>query len=254
LKVAMFGGPGSGASNSVLPGGGDDLTKSSGQDARGESDVKKREMGAAVAKEVQARQDQARLENLKSKIENLINNNPKLNEYKSQIRLNAVMDGLHIQIVDDQNRPMFDSGSALVKPYMRDILREIGASLVDVDNRVALAGHTDATPYGSGDKGYSNWELSADRANASRRELVLAGLREEKLVRVLGMAASHPFLPEKPNDPINRRISIIVMTKEAEERLNQPFEAKPITEMPAELPKELTLPSPIKLPLPPAKP
>jgi chemotaxis protein MotB len=254
LKVALFGGPGSGASNSVLPGGGDDLTKSSGQDARGESDVKKREMGAAVAKEVQARQDQARLENLKSKIENLINNNPKLNEYKSQIRLNAVMDGLHIQIVDDQNRPMFDSGSALVKPYMRDILREIGASLVDVDNRVALAGHTDATPYGSGDKGYSNWELSADRANASRRELVLAGLREEKLVRVLGMAASHPFLPEKPNDPINRRISIIVMTKEAEERLNQPFEAKPITEMPAELPKELTLPSPIKLPLPPAKP
>jgi chemotaxis protein MotB len=95
---------------------------------------------------------------------------------------------------------------------------------VDVDNRVALAGHTDATPYGSGDKGYSNWELSADRANASRRELVQAGLREEKLVRVLGMAASHPFLPEKPNDPINRRISIIVMTKKAEAAAMQGYE------------------------------
>lgn len=254
LKVALFGGQGSGMSNSILTGGGDDLTQSVGQDARGEADAKTRELGAAVAREMQAKKDQVRLENLKSKIENLINNNPKLSEYKSQIRLNAVMDGLHIQIVDDQNRPMFDSGSALVKPYMRDILREIGASLVDVDNRVALAGHTDATPYGSGDKGYSNWELSADRANASRRELVQAGLREEKLVRVLGMAASHPFLPEKPNDPINRRISIIVMTKEAEERLNQPFEAKPVTELPQNLPKELTLPSPIKLPLPPAKP
>jgi chemotaxis protein MotB len=107
---------------------------------------------------------------------------------------------------------------------MRDILREIGAALKDVENRIALTGHTDATPYGSGDRGYSNWELSADRANASRRELVLAGIPDAKLARVVGLAASYPLEPDKPFAPINRRISILVMSKEAEERMNKSFE------------------------------
>ena len=229
FMIAMFGGPGSGGATSILQGGGDDLVKSVGEQAKGDQEVKTREISAAVAREDQAKQDQAkldkvRLENLRAKIENLINTNPRLDEYKDQIKLEAVVDGLHIQIVDEQNRPMFDVGSALVKPYMRDILREIGTALNDVENRVALAGHTDAVPYGSGVRGYSNWELSADRANASRRELVAAGMPEEKLLRVLGLAASTPLLPDDPRSPLNRRISIIVMTREAEDRLNQTFE------------------------------
>jgi chemotaxis protein MotB len=108
---------------------------------------------------------------------------------------------------------------------MRDILREIGAALSDVENRIALTGHTDATPYGSGERAYSNWELSADRANASRRELVAAGLPEGKLARVVGVASSQPLLPDRPFDPVNRRISILVMTREAEERLTRSFES-----------------------------
>ncbi|MBW0171681.1 MAG: OmpA family protein, partial [Hydrogenophaga sp.] len=144
---------------------------------------------------------------------------PKLSEYGSQIQLEKTTDGLHIQIVDQGNRPMFDAGSSLVKPYMRDILREIGAALGDVENHIALAGHTDATPYGSGDRGYSNWELSADRANASRRELVAGGLPDNKLRRVEGLASSRLLRADQPNDPINRRISIVVMTQEAEERM-----------------------------------
>lgn len=226
LKVALFGGSGSGASNSILNGGGNDLTQSVGQDAKGETDAKTRELGAMVAAAKQRELDNARLENLKQKIDSLINAKPELTEFKNQIRLEKVADGLHIQIVDEQNRPMFDTGSALVKPYMRNILREIGTVLIDVDNRLALAGHTDATPYGSGDRGYSNWELSSDRANASRRELVTAGVPDAKLLRVLGMSSSSPLLPQSPFDPINRRISIIVMTKEAEERLNKTFEAE----------------------------
>ncbi|WP_160012659.1 response regulator, partial [Rhizobium sp. 18055] len=122
---------------------------------------------------------------LQAKIDALISENPRLKEFKSQIRIDVTPDGLQIQIVDDQNRPMFDSGSALVKPYMRDILREIGAALGGVENRISLAGHTDAAPYGNGDRGYSNWELSADRANASRRELVAAGMPDAKLGRVV---------------------------------------------------------------------
>jgi chemotaxis protein MotB len=131
-------------------------------------------------------------------------------------------DGLHILIVDDQNRPMFDTGSALVKPYMQEILRTLGQALGDVENRIALAGHTDATPYGSGQRGYSNWELSADRANASRRELVAGGLPDDKLRRVEGLAASVPLLPDQPQDPSNRRISIVIMTREYEDRMFPP--------------------------------
>ncbi len=95
-------------------------------------------------------------------------------------------------------------------------------SLGGVENRISLAGHTDAKPYGSGDRGYSNWELSADRANASRRELVAGGLPDDKLRRVEGLAASVPLLPEQPLDASNRRISIVIMTRDYEERMFPP--------------------------------
>ncbi|MCS4511212.1 flagellar motor protein MotB [Xylophilus ampelinus] len=220
LQVAMAGGNGAGNSSSIIPGGGNDLSKVHGQVRRSDSDAdKKSRISPEAAKAEVAKQDAKRMQALQAKIESLITESPKLKEYKSQIRMEITPDGLQIQIVDDQNRPMFDSGSALVKPYMRDILREVGAALNNVENRVSLAGHTDASPYGNGDRGYSNWELSADRANASRRELVAAGMPDAKLVRVVGLAASDLMEPDKPNAPINRRISITVMTREAESRL-----------------------------------
>ncbi len=220
LKVSLQGGTGAGASTSILPGGGKDLTEKTGQAARGSAEaLVKRRMAEEATKAEAARQDARRIANLRAKIEAMITSNPKLNEYSSQIRLETTPDGLQIQIVDDQNRPMFDSGSALVKPYMREILREIGAALNDVENRISLSGHTDSTPYGNGERGYSNWELSADRANASRRELVAAGMPDSKLGRVVGLAASSLLAPQTPTAPINRRITLTVMTREAEERL-----------------------------------
>nr|MCU0958011.1 OmpA family protein [Hydrogenophaga sp.] len=174
---------------------------------------------AQMARAEQAKRDAVRIDVLQRKIQELVANNPQLAEFGSQIRLDKTQDGLYIQIVDAQNRPMFDTGSALVKPYMRDILQAIGAVLVDVENRIALAGHTDAMPYGNGQRGYSNWELSADRANASRRELVAGGLPDDKLLRVEGLASSRLLHPDQPNDPTNRRISIVVLTQEAEQRL-----------------------------------
>jgi chemotaxis protein MotB len=220
LKVAMTGGDGAGNSSSVIPGGGTDLTKVHGQVKRSDSDLEKqRRMSIDTARAERARQDAARIKALQSKIDAMITENPRLNEYKSQIRIDVTPDGLQIQIVDNQNRPMFDSVSALVKPYMRDILREIGAALGGVENRISLAGHTDAAPYGNSDRGYSNWELSADRANASRRELVSAGMPDAKLGRVVGLAASDLLEPDNPRAPANRRITITVLTREAEERL-----------------------------------
>ena len=222
LKVAMMGGSGAGASNSVVQGGGSDLTKQSGQNKRSESSpdpILGKKAALDVARAEIAKQDAKKLAALSAKISSVISNNPRLAEFSSQIRLETTPDGLQIQIVDDQNRAMFDVGSALVKPYMREILREIGAALGGVENKISLDGHTDRSPYGNGDRGYSNWELSADRANSSRRELVAAGMPDDKLVRVTGLASSNLLDAQNPVSPVNRRITILVMTREAEERL-----------------------------------
>jgi chemotaxis protein MotB len=116
---------------------------------------------------------------------------------------------------------MFELGSSVVQPYMRDILRAIGDVLNEVDGRVALSGHTDAAPYAGGERGYSNWELSADRANASRRELVAGGLGRDRIVRVVGLADSSLLMKDDPRSPLNRRIAIILLNKLAEDRLNK---------------------------------
>jgi chemotaxis protein MotB len=102
---------------------------------------------------------------------------------------------------------------------MRELLREIGAVLGEVPNRLTLEGHTDAAPFVAGGLGYGNWELSADRANASRRELMQGGLPEDRMLRVQGLAASLLFDAKDPLAASNRRISIIVMNREAEDRI-----------------------------------
>ena len=121
---------------------------------------------------------------------------------------------------------MFASGSAVVQPYMRELLRSIGGVLAEVPNKLTLEGHTDAAPFGAGAAGYSNWELSADRANASRRELLGGGLADLQVLRVQGLAASSLFDREQPLNPVNRRISIIVMNRDAEDRFHQAAQAE----------------------------
>jgi chemotaxis protein MotB len=220
LKVAMQGGSGAGSSNSVISGGGTDITQTAGQTAKAESEEQRtKRVASAQFRQSEAKADSRRLSALSAKIAAAISNNAKLSEFSSQIKLQITPDGLQIQIVDDQRRPMFDSGSASVKPYMRDLLREIGVALSDVENKISLDGHTDRQAFGNAARGYSNWELSADRANSTRRELMAAGMPEEKLVRVVGMASSLPLEPDNPESPANRRITLLVMTKEAEERL-----------------------------------
>ena len=231
LKVAMSGGSGSGDSSHVIKGGGTDLSRQTGQVKRGEVEAPRASVNLLALKEEQRKAEQAQLEELKEKVNNVLANNPKLAAMKSQIRLDLTKDGLRIQIVDEQARPMFDSGSASVKPYMRELLQEIGAVLAEVPNRLTLEGHTDAQPFSGGERGYSNWELSSDRANASRRELVAGGLPDRRVLRVQGLASSNLFDRNEPNSPSNRRISIIVMNREAEDRV---FSTKPDAVPPAE--------------------
>ncbi|HZE91829.1 MAG TPA: flagellar motor protein MotB [Rhizobacter sp.] len=224
MKVALLnGGSGSGDASHVIKGGGTDLSRASGQVKKGEIEAKRQTINLAALKAEQRRAETAKLEELKQQVEAMIQSSPKLEALKSQIRLDMTADGLRIQIIDAHNRPMFDSGSAIVKPYMRDLLHDIGEVLKDVPNWLTLEGHTDAQPF-AGDRGglgYGNWELSSDRANASRRELIAGGLPEARVLRVQGLASSSLFDLADPQSPSNRRISIIVMNREAEDRLLQ---------------------------------
>jgi chemotaxis protein MotB len=219
LKVALMGGSGAGDSSHVVRGGGSDMTRTTGQVKDGDVAARKKLISLKALEAEHKRAEAARLEALKKKVEEALEASPKLAPMMSQIRLDMTRDGLRIQIVDEQNRPMFDSGSAVVKPYMRELLREIGHVLSDVPNRITLEGHTDAQPFVGGARGYSNWELSSDRANASRREVVAGGLPEDRMLLVQGLASSNLFVPGEPANPMNRRISIIVMNRDAEDRL-----------------------------------
>ena len=219
LKVALQGGPAVAASDSVLKNtGGKDITKKQGQVKPVEDKkIKEKMVDVTDVKQALEKAEAAKLEELKSKIEKAIEDSPALSKFKNQLLLDITSEGLRVQIVDEQNRAMFASSKADMQPYAQQILREIGKILNRVPNKISLSGHTDAVAYPSGDKGYSNWELSADRANASRRELIAGGMDESKLLRVVGLASASLFDKENPLDPSNRRISIIVMNKQAEE-------------------------------------
>ena len=219
LKVSLSGGEGSGDATSIVKGGGQDLTRRAGQIKEGEVTGKKAINLEANRKQVQ--EEASRLSNLKAVLEKAIDSNLNMSQFKKQLKIDITSEGLRIQIVDDKNRPMFDSGGAVMKSYTRDILREIGKTLNQVPNRISLSGHTDATAYPGGERGYSNWELSADRANASRRELVAGGLEGGKVLRVIGLSSAVPFAKDDPVAPVNRRISIIVMNKQAEEAITK---------------------------------
>ena len=219
MKVAMFGGAGSGDASHVLKGGGQDLTRTTGQVKHGDVESERKTINLKALKEEQIRAEIARLRTLQERIEGELQSNPGLGAFRSQILLEMTRDGLRIQIIDALSRPMFASGSAVVQPYMRELLRLIGEVLTEVPNRLTLEGHTDAQAFPGGDRGYSNWELSADRANASRRELLAGSLPDDRVLRVQGLAASQLLKREQPDDPANRRISIVVMTREAEDAI-----------------------------------
>jgi len=217
-------GPG-GASNSMIKlGGALDLPHGPGHDkqnAAAKVDPKD------IEKEAR-KQERARLEELMQQLQAAIQSSQALEPFKDQLLLDITPEGLRIQIVDKQNRPMFDLGSAQLRPYTTTILQELSGFINRVPNRISISGHTDDAPYSS-DHHYGNWELSADRANAARRALLTGGMTEDKIARVVGLAASVPFDRANPGDPINRRISIIVMNKQAEAAsLSQ--EAGPIDE------------------------
>jgi chemotaxis protein MotB len=213
LKTAINGGPKSSLSSSVIPGGGGDPLQTEGETKNADADSA----------------DIHRLSALKKQLDDMIEANPVLKQFRNQLLIDITPEGLRIQIVDSSNRSMFDRSSAVVVASMRTILQAIGPVLNEQPNKVTLSGHTDATLYSTGDKAYSNWELSADRANASRRELIAGGMTQDKVLRVMGVASSMHLNKEDPLAAVNRRISIVVLNHRAQAEIESANDANPDT-------------------------
>ncbi|WAH63805.1 flagellar motor protein MotB [Xanthomonas hortorum] len=203
-------GPGGASTSMIKLGGTADMAKGQ-KDEMG----RKRDNAADTTEDSRAK-DKKRLEALMQDLKEAIDKSQALEPFKDQLLLDLTPDGLRIQIVDKQNRPMFDIGRDQLKPYTVDILRELSSFINQVPNHISITGHTDTTAYSS-DAGYTNWELSADRANAARRALVGGGMADAKVTRVVGLSSSVLFDKTNPQNPINRRISIVVMTQDAEQ-------------------------------------
>jgi len=212
-------GPGGASTSAINLGGGLDAPRSSDGKENGLGEPTNAEEAKKLAEEEAKRIAEAaehkKLESLAAELSDAVSKSQALAPFKDQLLIDITPEGLRLQIIDKQNRTMFDVGRAELKDYTIKILRELAPFLARVPNSISISGHTDAKPYGSGAGGYSNWELSADRANAARRELIRGGLIETKFQRVVGLASSVLFEKTDPLSAKNRRISIIVMTKTA---------------------------------------
>lgn len=185
------------------------------QDVADAADEADAEVDLQQAESIAEEVERERLELLLQELQNKVDENPQLQRFKDQILFEITQDGLRIQIMDAENRPMFASGSARLQPYFEDILLALTDTIAAVPNKISVSGHTDAKPFvGRGD--FGNWELSADRANAARRVLIAGGYNETQVARVVGYASSALFDRADPLNPVNRRIDIVVLTKKAQ--------------------------------------
>ena len=152
---------------------------------------------------------------------------PELKELRDQIEFQVTSEGLRIELLEKDGSSFFDSGSAALRGESVRILSIIGRELGTMTNDVVVEGHTDSRPFGVGHS-YSNWELSADRANAARRVMEAVGLNPGQVQSVRGFAATQLRLPDEPMDPRNRRVSIVVRSQsqaQLEQSLRHPAPA-----------------------------
>ncbi len=171
----------------------------------GEKPVDLHEAQAAIAAH-----EQQQFEQIKSEIQNAIRESPELKELEKNLQIDQTEDGIRIQLLDREKISMFPTGSAVMNPRSRELLAKVAQVVRTLPNKIEISGHTDAQPYPGGHN-YTNWELSADRANASRRVLVAAGIKPDRLKKIEGRADTDPFVEKDPLDPQNRRISIILL-------------------------------------------
>ncbi|MCW8409750.1 flagellar motor protein MotB [Legionella sp. PATHC035] len=220
MKITFFGGKNVGNQQLNLKGGGPNLKDTNGQ----VSTTDKASTQSKQAQDIQViqsdKEETQKLEELKSQINLSIQQDPSLAGLKNQLLMEVVKNGLRIQLIDNQKKPMFDVGSDKLNPGMDPIFAQIAKLLKTVPNKITIEGHTDAHPYHNPDElEYTNWELSTQRANAARRALVKAGLDPDRVLRVSGFSSTMLLNTKDPFSPENRRISIIVIKKGSENKI-----------------------------------
>lgn len=221
MKVALISGDSMGARDATVKGGGDNIEKKDGQVSASNQPVKEEDkVSDKDAGSGDKAEEMKQLEELKSNIMLSIEQDASLADLKKQMLMDVTSEGLRIQLIDNDNKPMFSTGSDEMDPHMQEALDKIAALLKTMPNKVTIQGHTDAKPYNnSEDVTQGNWELSTQRANAARRVLVKSGMLEDKVVRVTGYSSTVLLDKKNPLNPINRRISIIVMKKDASDKI-----------------------------------
>jgi len=163
-----------------------------------------------AAQEAMRAQEQQQLEEAKAELEATIASIPQLKQFKDSLLVDNTPLGLRIQLVDKDGLSMFPSGGSELRLHTKRSLEVAAEIIKTLPQNISISGHTDATRFGDG-SGYSNWELSADRANAARRWLQEIDIPEDRIDRVVGKAATEPLVPENPTHPSNRRLSIIML-------------------------------------------
>jgi chemotaxis protein MotB len=155
------------------------------------------------------RRERAAFEQAAAQIREAVRADPELAELARQLTIDQTPEGLRIQLLDEDRQPMFATGSSVLQDRARLLLAKVGPVLAKLTEAISISGHTDAAPYRGNDK--TNWELSAERANATRRLLIEAGLQEDRIRSVTGNADRDPLLPADPMAAANRRIAIVVL-------------------------------------------
>lgn len=151
-----------------------------------------------------------RFEQAEAELKQALQETPELKDLQEHLQIDRTPEGLRIQIIDREGKPMFPIGSARMFDKTKKLLESVSEVVMKLPNKISIKGHTDAIPYrGGGD--YTNWELSADRANASRKVLMDKGVPQDRIFTVVGKAATEPLIEEDPRDPRNRRIGIILL-------------------------------------------
>lgn len=215
-KASFEGGSSTSESASIIKGGGEDLSRSEGEIQMAPQTVMETERKASEKDilELMKQEEKKQMETLKQKIEDMIQDDTLLNPFKEQLKIDITQEGLRVQIIDKEGRPMFDLASPRMENYAAEIIHKLAPLMNEMPNKISISGHTDARPFPGNGQGYTNWELSTDRANAARKEIIKGGLQEAKMLRVVGLASSVPFLDNDPMAATNRRISIILMKRE----------------------------------------
>lgn len=233
-------GPGGASTSMIKLGGTKEIPHGEGEKLMKQAELEKKEDVISddsenkdeIEKRIEKERDKVVLDQLLIELKDTIEKSEMLQDFKDQMLLEVMPEGLRIQIIDKKNRPMFSSGSEKLKPYTRVILHEVAKTIAKhADNKISITGHTDESAFGKGiieyetvdgevlRKQYSNWELSGDRANAARRELIKGGMPKNQIGRVVGLSSTVLFNKANPKSPVNRRISIIVMNKSTVESI-----------------------------------